>query len=82
MLEQIRYRGAVPELGAVETWFFKRPGAERAGSSKNQFFPLLIKFFLKMFLIIIMEVLLEKIIRNVLIQIGNICFPFSDKTTS
>ncbi len=27
-------------MGAVyKTWFFRRPGAERAGSSKNQFFP-------------------------------------------
>ncbi len=38
-LELTRYRGAVLEQGAFyKIWFFRRPGAERAGSSKNQFF--------------------------------------------
>ncbi len=37
-LELIKYKGAVPEQGAVyKTWFFNRPGAERVGSCKNQF---------------------------------------------
>ncbi len=36
LLELTRYRGAVLEQEEVyKTWFFKRPGAERAGSSKN-----------------------------------------------
>ncbi len=43
LLELTRYRGAVLEQGAVyKTWFFKRSGAERVGSSKNQFFPSLV----------------------------------------
>ncbi len=51
LLELTTYRGAVLEQRAVyKTWFFRRPGAERAGSSKNQFFPTLLakeitKFF-------------------------------------
>ncbi len=39
-MELIRCGGAVLEQGAVyRTWFFKRPGAEGADSSKDQFFP-------------------------------------------
>ncbi len=46
LLELRRYRGAVLEPGGVyKTWFFKRPGAERIGSSKNQFFPSLITIY-------------------------------------
>ncbi len=40
LLELLGYRRAVVDQGAVyKIWFFKRPGAERAGSSKKPFFP-------------------------------------------
>ncbi len=43
LLKLTTHRGAVLQQGEVsKTWFFRWPGAEEAGSSKNQFFPSLL----------------------------------------